>query len=63
MKETTVPKTPAEIARFLSQISGESVTEEMILADIKAGAPIDSNSHINIVFYLAWLLKHEDDPA
>jgi len=53
----------AELARQLSQMSGETITVEMISADIEAGAPANPDGSLNPVFYLAWLLKHEDDPA
>jgi hypothetical protein len=56
-------QTIAELAKSLSQISGETITVEMIESDIKAGAPTGPDGSINPVFYLAWLLKHEDDAA
>ncbi|MBS0338841.1 MAG: hypothetical protein JSS40_18960 [Proteobacteria bacterium] len=47
----------ADAARVLSRIGGKPVTEEMLRADIDAGAPTNANSTINLVQYAAWLVK------
>ena len=44
-------------ARLLSKASGERVTEEMIRADLAAGAPVNTDGTINLVHYAAWLVK------
>ena len=47
----------ADAARVLSRLGGKSVTEEMLHADIDAGAPTNANGTINLVHYAAWLVK------
>jgi hypothetical protein len=47
----------ATAARLLSMVSGERVTEEMIRADLAAGAPANTDGTINLVHYAAWLVK------
>jgi hypothetical protein len=47
----------ATAARLLSMVSGERVTEEMIRADLAAGAPANTDGTINLVHYTAWLVK------
>jgi len=50
----------ADAARVLTRIGGASakpITEEMLRADIDAGAPTNANGTINLVHYAAWLVK------
>lgn len=47
----------ANAARLLTKASGERVTEEMIQADLAAGAPANRDGSINLVHYAAWLVK------
>ena len=47
----------ADAARVLSRIGGKPITEEMLRADIDAGAPTNANGTINLVHYAAWLVK------
>ena len=47
----------ADAARVLSRIGGKPITEEMLRADINAGAPTNANGTINLVHYAAWLVK------
>jgi len=47
----------ANAARLLSKVGGERVTEEMIRADLAAGAPANTGGTINLVHYAAWLVK------
>jgi hypothetical protein len=47
----------ATVARLLSMVGGERVTEEMIRADLAAGAPANTDGTINLVHYAAWLVK------
>jgi len=47
----------ANAARLLSKVGGERVTEEMIRADLAAGAPVNTDGTINLVHYAAWLVK------
>jgi len=47
----------ADAARVLSRLGGKPVTEEMLRADIDAGAPTNADGSINLVHYAAWLVK------
>ena len=47
----------ADAARVLSRIGGKPITEQMLRADIDAGAPTNANGTINLVHYAAWLVK------
>jgi hypothetical protein len=46
-----------DAARVLSRIGGQTVTQEMLRADIDAGAPANRDGTINLVNYAAWLVK------
>lgn len=48
-----------DAARVLARIGGQTVTEEMLRADIDAGAPSNRDDTINLVHYAAWLVKQE----
>ena len=47
--------TPANLARLLTRVGGQPVDEEMIEADLTAGAPL--NGTINLLHYAAWLVR------
>jgi hypothetical protein len=47
----------ADASRVLSRLGGKPVTEDMLRADIDAGAPTNANGTINLVHYAAWLVK------
>jgi hypothetical protein len=47
----------ADAARALSQVSGHTITEEMLRADVEAGAPTNPDGTLNLVHYGAWLAK------
>ena len=47
----------ADAARMLSRAGGQRVTEDMLQADIDAGAPTNPNGTVNLVHYAAWLVK------
>ncbi len=49
--------TPANAARLLTRVGGQSVTVEMIEADVAAGAPVNADGSINLVHYAAWILR------
>jgi hypothetical protein len=54
----------AEVARLLSAGGGRKVTPEQVQADIDAGAPVNGDGTIHLVYYTAWLLKevqHDGD--
>jgi hypothetical protein len=45
------------MARLLSAAGPKAVTMEMLQADIAAGAPSNVDGTMNLVHYVAWLLK------
>ena len=49
--------TPAQVAKILATAGSRRITEAMVLADIKAGAPTNANGTINLVHYAAWLAR------
>ena len=51
--------TVAQAAKVLSAVSGERIAEDMIRADIKAGAPTTADGRLNLVYYAAWLVQQE----
>jgi hypothetical protein len=46
-----------DAARLLTKAGGAPVTEEMLQADLGAGAPENADGTINLVHYAAWLVK------
>ena len=48
---------PANLARLLTRVGGQPVTEEMVEADLAAGAPLNADGTINLVHYCAWLVR------
>ena len=48
--------TVGEAARLLAA-TGQPVTLEMIAADVDAGAPTNADGTLNLMSYLAWLVK------
>lgn len=48
--------TAADLAILLSRAGGTPVTEEMLQADLLAGAPANADGTINLVHYAAWLV-------
>ncbi len=48
---------PADAARVLTRVGGSPVTEDMLRADIDAGAPTNADGSINLVHYAAWLVQ------
>jgi hypothetical protein len=46
-----------DAARILAKLSGLSVTEEMLRYDVIEGAPTNADGTLNLVHYVAWLLK------
>ena len=48
---------PTDAARVLTRVGGSPVTEDMLRADIAAGAPTNADGSVNLVHYAAWLVK------
>ena len=60
MSETTpslTALTVAQVAKVLSAAGGRTVSEDMIRADLDAGAPVNGDGTINLIHYAAWLAK------
>ncbi len=49
--------TVAQAAKVLSAAGGRRITEQMLLADIDAGALVNADGTINLAHYTAWLLR------
>jgi len=49
--------TVGQAAKVLSAAGGRRITEEMLRADIDAGAPVNPDGTINLVHYTAWLVR------
>ena len=49
--------TADQIAKILSSAGGRRISEEMIRADIDAGAPTNPDGTVNLVNYTAWLVN------
>lgn len=47
----------ADAARLLSRAGGQRITEDMLRADVDAGAPTNPDGTLNLVHYAAWLVK------
>ena len=70
MSETTpslTALTVAQAAKVLSSAGGRRIDEDMLRADIDAGAPVNADGTINLVHYAAWLIRtlagHDDMEA
>ena len=46
-----------DLARILSALGPQPVTVQMLRADIDAGAPTNPDGTINLVHYVAWLVR------
>jgi hypothetical protein len=55
LSPTAIPV--ATLAQLLSRLGTALITEEMIQADLAAGAPQNTDGTINVVHYVAWLVK------
>jgi len=52
----------ADAALVLSRAGGAPVSEEMLRADIDAGAPTNADGTVNLVHYAAWLVRKLASP-
>lgn len=48
---------PSDLARLIAAMTRSPFTEEMIRTDIAAGAPVRQDGRINLLHYLAWMLR------
>jgi hypothetical protein len=49
--------TVVDAARLLTRAGHQTVTVEMLKADLVAGAPANADGTINLVHYAAWLVR------
>ena len=49
------------LVEALRRAGSRTITLESLEADIAAGAPINSDGTMNIIVYLAWILRGERD--
>ena len=47
----------ADLARILSALGPRPVIVDLLQADIDAGAPTNADGTLNLVHYVAWLVK------
>ena len=50
-----------DVAQILSALGPKAVTATMLRDDIAAGAPANADGTLNLVQYVAWLLKVNAD--
>ena len=46
-----------QIARLLTAAGGKTVSERTVRAHIEAGAPVSAEGRLNLVHYVAWLVR------
>lgn len=51
----------SSMAALLRKVGSGTVTEAMLAADVKAGAPTNPDGTLNLVHYVAWLLRETAD--
>lgn len=49
--------TISDAASLLSKAGGRLISQDQINADVAAGAPLNGDGTLNLVFYTAWLSK------
>ena len=49
----------ADAAKVLSKAGRRPVTEAMLRQDVEAGAPVNPDGTINLIYYAAWLARAE----
>ena len=55
--------TLADVARLLTKVGGQPVTESMLQEDVAAGAPTNPDGTLNLIHYGAWLVKEMASPG
>lgn len=58
-KESLSPTslTVADAARLLSRVGGQTASQQLLEADLVAGAPANADGTINLIHYAAWLVR------
>lgn len=49
----------ADLAKLLTAAGGQTITVEMIKRDLEAGAPTNQGGTLNLMHYLAWLIRSD----
>jgi len=49
--------TPAELAKILTAAGGQTVSEATVRGHVEAGSPVSAGGRINLVHYVAWLIR------
>jgi hypothetical protein len=49
--------TTEQVAQVLATAGSRRITEDMVRADIAAGAPTNPDGTVNLIHYAAWLVK------
>ena len=61
MRENSTPRMTAlkqgQVAQILAAAGQRRITEEMVKRDIESGAPVNADGTLNLIHYVAWLLK------
>lgn len=52
---TALPKDV--LVKALKVAGSRTISDESLVADIEAGAPVNENGTVNIIAYAAWILK------
>jgi len=52
---------PELLVRLLKQAGGRTISEEIVAADLEAGAPQNADGTINLIQYAAWLAQQTGD--
>ncbi len=47
----------ADAAKFLARSGSRRATEAILRADVAAGAPVNPDGTLNLIYYAAWLVK------
>jgi hypothetical protein len=50
-----------ELARILSALGPKLVSVDMLQTDIDDGAPVNADGTLNLIHYLAWVLRNAGD--
>lgn len=50
-----------DAAIILTRFSGREVSQAMLRAHVKAGAPVNSDGTLNLIHYAAWLVREVGD--
>ena len=53
--------TPEAIVHMCRAVGQTAITEAMIEADVRAGAPVNPDGTIHLVHYCAWLVREVGD--